>query len=332
MKNGEQFSSNKQMILSGILLLGGAYLAWTLGRSFFEQARKTQAMNLADQSQEVRQAMNLRTAMNPIGISWLRWMDGTNSGIINEISREIKDLDKVLKAYRNLYQSELLLDLQSELGAKEFRAFLENIAQSKNTATNSSASTSSNYTLPLNLIVAKQAVSLRSSPDATNHGAWYEMASKNNILRTAQSGEFIGYSSGKQHYDQKNQVKFIEVAYRNSATQQSTTLWVSASSNYTDQFTSVDAMEAKYPKLKGIIQIIQPPYGPVSLSFPGTLALSLCDMELLDREFKSAARIKAHQVLGKPQMRLKGKGTDLTLIKTFQGQNYWCATENLMFQ
>lgn len=320
------------MILSGVLLLGGAYLAWTLSRSYFEQARKNQAMNLADQSQEVRQAMNLRTAMNPIGISWLRWMDGTNSRIINEISREIKDLDKVLKAYRNLYQSELLLDLQSELATEEFRSFLENVAQSKNTATNSSASTSSNYTLPLNLIVAKQAVSLRSSPDATNHGAWYEVASKNNILRTAQSGEFIGYSTGKQHFDQKNQVKFIEVAYRNSATQQITTFWVSASSNYTEQFSSNSAMEAKYPKLKGITQIIQPPYGPVSLSFPGTLALSLCDMELLNEEFKPAAKVKAHKVLGKPQMRLKGKGTDLTLIKTSQGQKYWCATENLMFQ
>jgi hypothetical protein len=50
---------------------------------------------------------------------------------------------------------------------------------------------------------------VRSSPDASYHGAFYEQFSDKNILRTAKSGEFLGYATGMQSYDQKNDVKFI---------------------------------------------------------------------------------------------------------------------------
>jgi hypothetical protein len=87
------------------------------------RARNTSA--LADERPEVRQAMGLRSAMNPSGISWLMWSDGSNENAIAQIASQIQDLDTVATAYRSLYSDDLLKDLQKELSTELFNAFLQ---------------------------------------------------------------------------------------------------------------------------------------------------------------------------------------------------------------
>lgn len=324
-------STSGKRLLQAAVIAGGAYLAFLMGKSLYERFLLQNTMNLADNSPEVRQAISLRTAMNPIGIEWLKWMDGTNNTIIDLVATEIIDLDKVLAAYRRMYQSELLIDLQGELSATEFRKFLETVAKNRQKSENSNQSSPA-YTMPLNLIVAKQAVYVRTTPNASNHGAWYEMVSENNIAKTAYQGEFLGYATGKQQFDAKNNVKFIEVAYRNAATLENKTLWVSSSSSYIDQFSSIASMEAKYPSTKGVTAVLQPVYSPASLSFPGQRAFSKCPTELYDKGFQVVGKIERNKKVGKPIMRLKGRGMDYTLIKTTTGNEFWILSNHLIFQ
>lgn len=93
------------------------------------RARNTSA--LADERPEVRQAMGLRSAMNPSGISWLMWSDGTNEDAIAQIAAQIQDLDTVARAYRNLYSDDLLKDLQSELSTALFNSFLQTVSNNR---------------------------------------------------------------------------------------------------------------------------------------------------------------------------------------------------------
>ena len=72
----------------------------------FKSWRERQTSALADERAEVRQAMGLRSAMNPSGISWLMWSDGTNEDAIAQIASQIQDLDTVATAYRSLYSDD----------------------------------------------------------------------------------------------------------------------------------------------------------------------------------------------------------------------------------
>ena len=248
-------SRNQQKVIRGLLITGGLYLGYRITRKTFKGFRARNTSALADERADVRQAMGLRSAMNPSGISWLMWSDGTNEDAIAQIAAQIQDLDTVATAYRNLYSDDLLKDLQSELSTALFNSFLQTVSNNRinsQSGNPSGQSSTGAYTTPQRLVVAKQSVYVRTSPDASYHGAWYEIGENKNIFKTAKAGEFIGYATGKQHYDAKNNVKFIEVAYKigplapaslQSQIGLTRLLWISASATYTDQFNSVAAME-----------------------------------------------------------------------------------------
>ena len=105
----------QQKILRGLMIAGGLYLGYRVTSKAIKNMRSRNTSVLADQSPEVRQAMGLRSAMNPSGVSWLMWSDGTNEDAIAQIASQITNLDAVATAYRNLYGKELIQDLQGEL-------------------------------------------------------------------------------------------------------------------------------------------------------------------------------------------------------------------------
>ena len=107
--------NNQSKLMNGALVIGGIYLTYRLGKNIIASLNKSDAQNKADDSPEVRQAMALRSAMNPSGISWMMSFDTTNSGTVIDTAKTINNLDSVQKAYKNLYQNNLLDDLQSEL-------------------------------------------------------------------------------------------------------------------------------------------------------------------------------------------------------------------------
>jgi len=239
------------------LIAGGAYLAYRIGKKIIADINKNAVQAQTDDKPSVRQAMTLRNAMNRSGVSWLMSSDGTNEKLILDTARQITNLDEVSKNYRDLYQSNLLDDLQKELSAEDYSKFLTLVSSNPGKSTKKGSAPPVSFAQKSQLVVAKKTVTIRSSPDASNHGAFYEVFSDKNIIRKAKPGEFLGYATGNQHFDEVNNVKFIEVgyvvrgekapaAYKN-LNKKKFTFWVSASSNYVEIFDYYTPMFEKYP-------------------------------------------------------------------------------------
>lgn len=245
---------------NGLLALGGLVLAYRLGKGIVQDMKKESALRLADDSPLVQQALLLRDALNPSGISWLMPLDQTNVAKVLEIAAQITNLDSVAAAYRDLFQDSLYQDLQNELSTLNYQKFLTIVSSNPAKVTGDGALPAAIFAKAGALLVAKRDVFIRSSPDASNHGAIYEIFSAPNVLRTAKAGTFIGYATGKQQYDAKNNVKFIQagfavkpesapVAWKAKA-QQQVTFWVSSSKTYVDQLDDYNRMWQAYPLTK----------------------------------------------------------------------------------
>src|ERR1035437_10045914 len=90
------------------VLLGGAVYGLHV---LYQQYRKDHTEQQVEQKPEVGQAMAIYSAMNPSGMEWMRKMDGTNTEAIFTTANEISDLNKVMTAYKQLYNSSMLDDL-----------------------------------------------------------------------------------------------------------------------------------------------------------------------------------------------------------------------------
>lgn len=337
-------TENQQKVIRGLVIAGGLYLGYRLTSKALLLWRERQTSALADERAEVRQAMGLRSAMNPSGISWLMWSDGTNEDAISQIASQIQDLDFVATSYRNLYGEDLLKDLQSELSTSQFNAFLQAVSNNRiNTQSGNPSGQSSTgaYTAPQRLVVAKQNVFVRTSPDASYHGAWYEVGENKNIFKSAKAGEFIGYATGKQHFDSKNNVKFIEVAYKigplapaslKSKIGTTRLLWISASANYTDQFATAAAMEARYPSTKGVTKYYLPITGLGWLSAPGSRIVTQADTFVMNEQFQNIGSVRSGVLMGYPVMSLDGHGANYILVRTLEGRDRWLATKDIQTQ
>jgi hypothetical protein len=336
MKKTLDIDTLETRLIKGVVIAGGLFLGYRIITGAIKRWKERNTSALADQSPEVRQAMGLRSAMNPSGISWLMWTDGTNETAIKQIATQIQNLDSVAIAYRNLYQGELIKDLQSELASQDFNAFLQSVSNNRiNTSSGNGSQVSPGgaYTSPQKLIVAKQTVFVRTSPDASYHGAWYEVGENKNIFKTAKAGEFVGYATGKQHYDATNDVKFIEVAYKVASSGVPSTyakdagktrlLWVSASSNYVEQFSSAQTMEARYPSTKGVTLYLLPVGGLGWLSLAGSRVVSTAPAVVMDERFRPISSVDANVLLGYPVMSMSGQGHEMTLFRTLEGRDRW---------
>lgn len=253
---------------NGLLALGGLVLAYRLGKGIVQDMKKESALRLADDSPLVQQALLLRDALNPSGISWLMPLDQTNVAKVLEVAAQITNLDSVAAAYRDLFQDSLYQDLQNELSTLNYQKFLTIVSSNPAKVTGGGALPAAVFAKAGALLVAKRDVFIRSSPDASNHGAIYEIFSAPNVLRTAKAGTFIGYATGKQEYDAKNNVKFIQagftvkpesapVAWKSKA-QQQVTFWVSSSKTYVDQLDDYNRMWQAYPLTKNATGWMKP--------------------------------------------------------------------------
>lgn len=249
------FDHPKRLLVGGVAIGIGGFLLYKLGRKIITGMQQRSTENLADDSPEVRQAMALRSAINPSGASWMKSFDTTNTTALFDTAKQIKNLDEVGSAYRKLYDDDLLQDVQKELSASDYQKFLTIVSANPN---KSGGSAPESFAKKSQMVVAKAEVFLRTSPDASYHEAIYQAFSSNkNIIRKAKAGEFLGYATGKQAYDDKNNVKFIEVGYLvkreglpsslKAYAGKSYTYWVSSSSNYVDIFQFYKNMYAAYP-------------------------------------------------------------------------------------
>jgi hypothetical protein len=331
-------AETKSKLIKGLLLAGGLYLGYRVSSKAIKNWKSRGTASLADQSPEVRQAMGLRSAINPSGVSWLMWSDGTNEDAIEQIASQISDLDSVAVAYRNLYGKELIKQLQGELDSDRFNAFLQTVSNNRiNQSTNSNVPTGA-YSSPQKLIVAKRSVYVRTTPDASYHGGWYEIGEEKNIYKTATEGEFIGYATGKQHYDSKNNVKFIEVAFQYSVNLPSDLsdqagktklLWVSSSANYVSQFDSNSDALQTYPGIMAQLNYMLPIPGLGWLSMDGSRVVSKKPTQVLSKDFKPLCHVDKGVLLGYPVMSLQGTDTDMTMLRTLSGLDRWVKTSEI---
>ena len=315
----EAVDKNQSKIINGVLVIGGIYLTYRLGKNIIASMNKSDAQNKADDSPDVRQAMALRSAMNPSGISWMMSFDTTNTATVMDSAKIITNLDNVQTAYKNLYQDNLLDDLQSELTASDYQKFLTIISSNSKKDTSGGGSAAVQFAKPNQLIVAKKAVTLRTTPDATNHGAFYEVFSAKNIIRQAKPGEFLGYATGRQQFDDANNVKFIEVAYvinaasappaYKSKNKMRVSFWVSSSVLYVDIFPYYKNMFDAYPSTKNYTNWKKPQDFFTLKGIPMPRILTKFNTPVLNEDLVPIAFAQPNMILGRLIMSMNtGKG------------------------
>jgi hypothetical protein len=149
-----------------------------------------------------QQATFFYNAMNPSGISWMRAIDYTDEDMIYAAARKVTDWNAVQSTYNNLYNRNLLSDLQSELSTSEYKTFLRILSSGK---ANRDKKNTQNARRGL-IIASSKAVRLRSTPDSS-----YKSYSFNsNIYGTVTANTFLGWATGRVKVDNRG-VKYIQV-------------------------------------------------------------------------------------------------------------------------
>ncbi len=207
--------------------------------SYLKYKKKSEQMSILTDPNK-QQATYLYNAMNPSGISWMRSFDNTNESMIYAAGRKITNWNAVQRTYQNLYNRNLLSDLQSDLDNKEFKTFLNIVDAGK----------SNNIPKSNGILLAtSKAVRLRSTPDSSIKSYSFN----SNIYGVAQANTFLGWSTGIVKVDNRG-VKYYQVMisfdglapydiFRNISKKQnsqSIKFWVGSGAIY--QFSSIEKM------------------------------------------------------------------------------------------
>ena len=220
--------------------------------TYLKYRKKSEQMSILTDPNK-QQATYLYNAMNPSGISWMRSFDNTNEAMIYAAGRKITNWNSVQRTYQNLYNRNLLSDLQSELDNKEFKTFINIVDAGKSSITISKTNGI--------LLATSKAVRLRSTPDSSIKSYSFN----SNIYGVAQANTFLGWATGIVKVDNRG-VKYYQVMisfeglapyaiFRNISKKQnshSIKFWVGSGAIY--QFRSTEKMAQSGIKIpKGII-------------------------------------------------------------------------------
>jgi len=333
----------KRILVGGVVVGVGGFILYKLGKKIVEDMKHKSTEAKADDSPEVRQAMTLRSAMNPSGISWMMSMDTTNTAVIFDTASQIKKLDDVSTAYRNLYNSDLLADLQSELSTTDYQKFLTQVSSNP---TKKGGATPVKFAEKNQLVVAKAEIFLRTSPDASYHGAVYEIGENKNIIRKAKIGEFLGFATGNQHFDSKNNVKFIEVAYLMKKDGLPSSLkayagkkiiyWLSSGATYVDIFPYYSNMFAQYPNTQSETAYKKPLdfYSGVK-GFTENQPVPVITKRktyVLDEKLQPIISVQAGTLLGIYMMNLNTGTSSFIQFRTIDNTERWVNADSILIK
>ncbi len=295
-----------RVLVGGVVVGLGSFILYKVIRKIIAKAKQGNTEKKLDDSPEVRQASVLRNAMNPSGISWMMSFDNTSTDKVLETAKSIKNLDEVMSSYKKLYDSDLLEDLQKELSTEEYQKFTTIIES--NTGKKGAAPTV--FAKKNQMVVAKKAIRVRSTPDATFTDGVFQSSSDNNILFTTKPGDFIGYATGKQEFDSVNNVKFIQVGYLvkkeglpesvKKYAGKSYTMWVSSSKDYIDTFDFYNPMFEQYPNTKAIVAFKKPLsyYDKPVKGLPSRAVVSIADTTILNEKMQYHCKVEKQVLLG----------------------------------
>lgn len=266
--------ADRNKAINLLILAGGGYVFWRFAlKPQIDKQRKEQIQEAAQNDPTVAQAMLLQAAMNPSGMTWLRSTDGTDEESIRSVARSITDLKSIQTAYFNITGRSLLDDLRNEMTTTGYNAFMnqvalnprtEKVVDAKGKITQQAVAPAKDIVSGGLLIVAKKKLNFRSSPDASFTGGVTDIMDigSNNILSTYPAGNFVGYATGQSAFDSKNNVKFIQIAFKVNGKhancpvlwrgkhKQVISGWISASSEHIDTFRYYAEVFKKYPAIQ----------------------------------------------------------------------------------
>jgi hypothetical protein len=319
--------------IKGGLLVGGFFLLRKLYRDF----RKTQEEKNIDKKPETRQAMSIRSALNPSGISWMKSLDTTNTSALFQTAGEITNIEEVRMSYRSLYNDDLWDDLRSELSPTEFERFTKTVQFNQAKKTGSPVSIAQSKVLKAGWVITEKEVTIRRTPlvigTATHFSKrdllplvvlydiykWTEDKFKGtNILAKAPANSYLGYYRGTnddQGYDKTNDVHFIRVQSL-TPDKKMVYYWVARSNVMTVQTAKeADTHRKFYIESKAFS----------GLSGTGNLIVAKFNVSVLNGNFRVVGKAKPEMVIGVSlyEKLSDTKGNSFLKVRTAQGYDRW---------
>jgi hypothetical protein len=337
----EWLDNPKRILVGGVVVGVGGFLLYKFGEKLINDLKHKGTEDKADDSPEVRQAMNFRSGINPSGISWMKTFDSLNYDMIMDTAKTVTNLDAVSTAYKNLYTDDLLADLQRELNAENYQRLLTLISSNGN---KKGGAAPVKFAKKNGLIVSIGEAFIRSSPDASYHGAVYEINDKKNIIRKAKVGEFLGYATGKQSFDLKNNVKFIEVGYvvkkdglpanMKAKAGMKVSYWISSSTNFIVQFDYFKDMLAQYPNLQAEVAYRKPLdfySGVKGISENHAIpVITKRKTYVLDEKMQPLISVQTGTLLGVYLMSLNTGTANFVQFRTIDNTERWVNAESIL--
>ena len=120
-----------QTVKIGVGLVAAGVTAWYINKKF-KEIRKQNFVNNNAHLPDVQIAMIMRKAMfriefDSFPFNLISIPDGTNETLLNSLAKKVSSLEAVLKAYSILFESNLALDVYSELSDNELIKFYESL-------------------------------------------------------------------------------------------------------------------------------------------------------------------------------------------------------------
>jgi hypothetical protein len=120
-----------QTVKIGVGLVAVVVTGWYVNKKF-KEIRKQNFVNKNAHLPDVQVAMIMRKAMfrvefDSFPFSLISIPDGTNETLLNKLAQQVSSLEAVLKAYNILFESNLALDVYSELSDNELVKFYESL-------------------------------------------------------------------------------------------------------------------------------------------------------------------------------------------------------------
>lgn len=133
------------------------------------------------------QAIAIRQACNPSGITWMIDFDTTSLSDLMSVADQISAIDKVGDAYRNLYNENMFERLEKELNNEDLNEWLK---RARSVPTKAPAQPAGTQIMEVKLL-------------ANKNTTVFEFADSSKIAKTVASGEVIGMKKGAWYITSK---------------------------------------------------------------------------------------------------------------------------------
>lgn len=209
-------------VKTGSMVIAGAGLIY-FGRKYLKKVSQNRLLKQAGTNQEVRAAVNIYQAIpdglkkgqgglfNPIGLAkdavnqvkriWQRTDTDQILNIAKSIHTKNLDIDKVYRYFYKLYGEQLYLLLNTALESNDLAKF--NNYTASGTASSTPKITSQKYAL-----VKVNNLNVRKTPE---NMSWKQVLSRSNKIGTVPFGKLLGLTTGREVFDEENNVVFVEV-------------------------------------------------------------------------------------------------------------------------